>query len=125
MTALAFITVAFAGGIGAAMRLGLDAWIRARTLGLYPWGTTVINVSGSFAVGFFVSASGVWGVPTFWQVTVGLGLFGGFTTFSTMSVETVGLIREGRVWFALATSMGVLVGAVALAAFGFWLGQLF
>lgn len=125
MTVLNFVTLAVAGGCGAAVRLGLDAWIRSRTLGLYPWGTTLINISGSFLVGFFASASGAWGVPVFWQLTIGLGFLGGYTTFSTMSFETVGLIREGRAVFALATSMGVLVTAVAMASLGWWLGQFF
>lgn len=114
------LAVALAGGIGAACRMVLDGAIKSWTRVPYPLGTTVINVSGSFVLGF-VTAVGADLGP--WAVVLGTGLLGGYTTFSTASYETVRLAQEGRLRAAAFNGFGMLVVALAAAALGLWLGQ--
>lgn len=123
MTPLLFLLTAVAGGVGAALRFVLDGVIRSR-FPTIPIGTLVINVSGSFVLGL-VTAVALGEMVTPEALTVlGVGLMGGFTTFSTASVETVRLIGDRRYGAALAGSVGMLVASVLAAALGLWLGSL-
>jgi CrcB protein len=124
------VLVGVAGGLGAVCRYGLDALIRARFPGrALPWSTAVINVSGSLLLGLVVGiALGSAGLSSAaadqpgWTVVAGTGFLGGYTTFSTASVEAVQLGREGRWGRAAASAAGVLVTGTAAAAAGLWLG---
>lgn len=125
MTVLLFVSVAVAGGLGAASRLLLDGLIRARTRGSgLPWGTIAINLSGSLLLGVLLGlAAGFWVSPE-WMQILGVGFLGGYTTFSTASFETVRLLQERRRGAALFNGIGVLVAAAAAAGLGYWLGIL-
>lgn len=125
MTVLLFVSVAVAGGLGAASRLLLDGLIRARTRGSgLPWGTIAINLSGSLLLGVLLGlAAGLWVSPE-WMQILGVGFLGGYTTFSTASFETVRLLQERRRGAALFNGIGVLVAAAAAAGLGYWLGIL-
>lgn len=116
MSGMVWVAVAIAGGIGSAARYGADAWLRSSGRLPAPWSTVAINVVGSFLLGLAGTASDHW-----WLQVVSLGVLGGFTTFSTISVETVMLLREHRYAAALATSLGLLLVAVGAAAAGWWL----
>ena len=116
------VAIAVAGGFGAVARLVLDGLVRARWGMHYPVGTTVINLSGSLLLGLVTGLATSRLLPEPWPLVVGTGFLGGYTTFSTASVETVWLAQERRYAAALANSLGMLVGSVALAAVGFWLG---
>jgi CrcB protein len=61
-------------------------------------------------------------LPGSWSIVIGVGLVGGFTAFSTTSLQTVRLLQERRVWLAVANSFGMLAVAVFVAALGLWLG---
>ncbi len=116
------VAIAVAGGFGAVARLVLDGLARARWGMHHPVGTTVINLSGSLLLGLVTGLATSRLLPEPWPLVVGTGFLGGYTTFSTASVETVRLAQERRYAAALANSLGMLVGSVALAAVGFWLG---
>jgi len=129
---LALLLVAVGGGLGAAARFVVDGEIRARHGGGFPWGTFVVNVSGSFLIGvfstlFFTLARH--GVPTdvayLVQISLLTGLCGGYTTFSTATVESVRLAQSGRMRLALANSLGTLLVTVIAAALGVAVGGLF
>lgn len=113
--------IALAGGVGAAARFLLDSWIVTRVRHRVPVGTIVINLLGSFVLGLLV---GHFGHSSGWAKVVGTGAMGGFTTFSTASVEAARLLldpkatREGR-WAGVLHGFGMLVGAVLLAASGY------
>jgi CrcB protein len=112
------VLAALAGGVGAAARFVLDSLLRARLGTPYPMGTAVINVTGSLLLGLVTGlASGALLSPEL-QVVLGTGLLGGYTTFSTASVETVRLARGGRYRAALAHSLGLLATCTASAALG-------
>ncbi|MCW4456784.1 fluoride efflux transporter CrcB [Microbacterium sp. MPKO10] len=124
MTPLVFIALALAGGLGAALRFWLDGVITLRRRTPFPTATAFINVSGSLALGILAGAAAGALVPTNVALIVGTGFLGGYTTFSTASVETVRLIQQGKWAASLANSIGMLVLAVAAAALGWWLGSL-
>ncbi|OUZ10995.1 chromosome condensation protein CrcB [Aeromicrobium sp. PE09-221] len=121
MTILGFLSVAFAGGLGAVCRLLLDGIIQERNSGRFPWGTVTINVTGSFALGCVVGVAAGAPLPGSFAFVAGTGFLGGYTTFSTASYETVDLLREGRWCAGAANGLGVLVLAVLAAAAGFWI----
>ena len=122
MTPLLFVATALLGGVGAALRFLLDGLVRARTRGTFPIGTALVNLSGSFALGIVTGvAAGGWLAPEVAAV-LGVGLLGGYTTFSTASVETVRLARERRYRAAVVNGLGVVVACTLAALAGLWLG---
>lgn len=114
--------VAVAGGVGAACRFVLDGAIRARTTTTFPVGTLLINVTGSLLLGLVVGLASAGMLPAPLAEVLGVGFLGGYTTFSTAAVESVRLIQERRPWPAVASSAGMLVAGVALAAIGLAIG---
>lgn len=124
MSPLLLVAVAAAGGIGAAARFVVDGLVKDRLGAAYPWGTTAINVSGSFALGLVTGLALQAVVAPEWKAVLGTGLLGGYTTFSTASVETVRLLAAGRRGAAVANGLGMLVACVGVASLGLWLGSL-
>lgn len=116
MTAL---LVAIAGGLGAGSRYSLDAWVRPRTSDRLPWSTLIINISGSLLLGLIVGAD----ADDSWHTIAGTGFLGGYTTFSTASVETVHLALDRHYGAATLNAVGMLVLSVAAAACGYALGR--
>jgi CrcB protein len=124
VTPLLALAVAAAGGLGAVSRLVLDGVLRARLRIAFPIGTTVINVTGSFLLGFVTGLAAAHGLPPEWRAILGTGFLGGYTTFSTASYETVRLAQQRRYRAAFFNGVGMLVLALAAAWLGLWLGGL-
>lgn len=124
MTPLIFIALALAGGIGASARMLLDGIIRSRVSSAIPWGTITINVSGSLALGLLTGLASASLLPEAWQLVIGTGFLGGYTTFSTASFETIRLIQDRRWALSLFNGLGTLVVATAAAGLGLWIGGL-
>ena len=122
MNAVLFALVALAGGLGAAVRYVVDGLVRARAGASLPWGTAVINVSGSFALGLVVGLVSRGTLDATWLAIAGTGFLGGLTTFSTASFETVRLLQDRRIPLALATAVLSVVAAGAAAGLGLWAG---
>ncbi len=121
MTPVLFVALSLAGGLGAATRLLLDGIIRGRTSVAAPWGTIVINITGSLLLGLVVGLSTSNLLPETVEKVVGVGFLGGYTTFSTASFETVRLLQEDRWSVGVLNGFGVLVAATAAAGLGLWL----
>ena len=121
---LTLVLVSVAGGLGAAARLVLDGLISGRLRLAYPIGTTVINVTGSLLLGLITGLAIHHGMPPQWHLILGSGFLGGYTTFSTASVETVRLLQDGRYRAAVINGLGMLVVSVLAASLGLWLGSL-
>jgi fluoride exporter len=126
------LVVAIGGGVGAAARFMVDGEVRARHSGGFPWGTFVVNVVGSFLIGVFstlfftLTHYGVAaGDALMLQLALTTGLCGGFTTFSTGTVESIRLAQSGRMRLALANALGTLGLTVAAAGLGIAMGGMF
>ena len=118
------LAMSLAGGVGAGCRFVVDGFVKARVRLAYPVGTTLINVTGSFLLGLVTGLATAHTLPAEWRLILGTGFLGGYTTFSTASLETVRLAQEGR-WRASAlNAFGMLAGSLLAAAFGLWLGGL-
>jgi CrcB protein len=108
--------VALAGGAGVLTRYGLT---QALGPGAAPWTVVAVNVAGSFALGLLAGAGASEGA----RAVAGLGFLGGFTTFSTFSLDVFADLEAGRPGRALAVvAVSVLVG-VAAAGAGWALGR--
>ena len=119
---LAAALVCVAGGVGAAARFVLDGVLRQRLSPAYPLSTTIINLSGSLLLGLLTGLTLGHLVDLRWQLVLGTGLMGGYTTFSTASFEVARLVEERR-WVAGTThALGTAVTAVGLAGGGLALG---
>jgi CrcB protein len=111
---------ALAGGVGAGLRYLVDRLLTPAGGARFPVGILVVNVSGSFVLGV-VTGLGSAIAPEL-SLVLGLGLLGGYTTFSTVSVETV-LLAQRRRWRDAALNLfGTLVLAAIGAGLGLWLG---
>jgi len=122
MTPLLFLGIAAAGGVGASLRFLLDGVMRARVPIAYPVGTTVINISGSLLLGLLAGLASAALLPEDLRLLLGTGLLGGYTTFSTASLDTVRLLQERRHLAGLANGLGMLAVSALAAGLGYWVG---
>ena len=115
--------VALAGGLGAMARFVLDSWITARWRAPLPVGTIVINVTGSLLLGLLTG----WALRSAGSealAVLGIGFLGGYTTFSTASVEAARLARSGRGLLAVAHALLMVLLGLGAALSGLWLAGL-
>ncbi|HVX23388.1 MAG TPA: fluoride efflux transporter CrcB [Acidimicrobiales bacterium] len=117
MTLSLFLVVAVGGLVGAPSRYLLDRAISSRIESDLPWGTFVINVSGSLLLGVLTGLALTKHLPVIDKDLLGTGFCGAYTTFSTFTFETVRLLEDGRVLDALGNVVvSVAVGLGAAAA---------
>jgi fluoride exporter len=116
--------VALAAAAGAVTRYCVDVAVADRTGGLLPWGTLVVNVSGSFLLGVLVAVAARTALPPAVTVVAATGFLGAYTTFSTWVYETVRLAQEGARLAALGNAVGSLLAGVIAAGAGLALGTL-
>ncbi len=115
------LAVAFGGAFGSVARYLLSAAAQPISDSL-PWGTVIVNVAGSFIIGLFatLTVQGRYPVPENARLLVMVGICGGFTTFSSFSLETLELMRSGAMGRAavnVIASVALCIGAVALGHF--------
>jgi fluoride exporter len=111
------MAVGVAGFIGAIARYGIDGLIVQKSGGSFPWGTFLINISGSFVLGllFAVLVEGRVAVAPWIRTASTVGLVGAYTTFSTLTLETFRLVEDGSYFLASANAVGSLtLGLVAV-----------
>ena len=113
--------VAMGGAIGSLARFGVGLLVAALTGPRYPWGTLLINIVGAFVIGWF-SALTMNRLPVSPELRafVLVGLCGGFTTFSSYSLQTLELLRGGE----LAVALAYMVGSAVLCLLAVWAGAL-
>lgn len=119
---LEMIAICVAGGVGAALRFVLDGVIRQHVTLAFPVPTLVINVTGSLILGLLTGLALGHLLPHHWVLVFGTGMMGGYTTFSTASVETVRLLEERRWGAALLNGFGMLIIATLAAGLGYAIG---
>jgi CrcB protein len=111
------LAISVAGALGALSRYALQAVIDPRSGGL-PWGTFVVNVSGSFLIGLiFTVTTERLSVEPWLRTALTVGFLGAYTTFSTLAFETVRLLDGGE-WLAAFLNMAgsAVFGVVAVLA---------
>jgi CrcB protein len=121
---LAWVGFVAAGAIGAPLRYLVDSAVQDRSAGKFPWGTFVVNVSGSLILGFVTGLAIYHAFPDTPRVILGTGFCGAYTTFSAFSFETVRLLEQGATADALRNALGTLVTCAAAAAAGLALATL-
>jgi CrcB protein len=118
-----YLLIALGGALGSVTRFWFSGFVANQFGETFPWGTLLVNVTGSFVIGFFatltapdgrVFASG--NTRQFFMT----GIFGGYTTFSSFSLQTLNLARDGE-WLRAG---GNVVGSVLCCLIAVWLGHL-
>jgi CrcB protein len=118
MSPLGWAAFVAAGAIGATTRYLVDTTIAERTAGAFPWGTFVINVTGSLLLGFLTGLGLYHAFPRTPRVVLGTGFCGAYTTFSTFTFETMRLAENSARTEALLNVLGTIVAGAAAAALG-------
>ena len=116
-----YFYVAIGGALGSVLRFWLSNLIAIRFGETFPYGTLFVNVTGSFIIGFFATMTGPggqWAAPVGGRVFFMAGICGGYTTFSSFSLQTLGLVQEGEWLYAGLNALA----SVALCLAAVWLG---
>ena len=118
-----YTLIALGGALGSVARFALNGVISSHFGETFPWGTFVINVTGSFIIGFFATLTGPDGrmfASGNTRMFFMTGICGGYTTFSSFSLQTLNLAREGE-WFRAGANT---VGSVVACLVAVWLGHI-
>lgn len=121
-----FVWIGIGGALGSIARAWMAIAVADITGPRFPWGTILINIFGSFVIGLFgtlTATDGRFSVSADTRAFVMIGICGGFTTFSSFSLQTLDLIRDGRAGQAMANILlSVILCLVAVTA-GFWIAN--
>jgi CrcB protein len=117
------LLVALGGAIGSAARYLVGAFVANRFGPDFPWGTFIVNVSGSFLIGVILSLVGGGQLPAGARLFLAVGVMGGYTTFSTYSNETLQLVQGGEVGAAMFNALGQVVAGFIGVYLGVVLGR--
>jgi len=116
-----FLLVAIGGAAGSLLRFIAATAIMNRYAGAFPLGTFLINVTGSFIIGFLLTIIETRaGLSPHWKPLLIIGFLGGYTTFSSFEWETLSLVRQDAFWVAV----GYLMASVFCGFTAVWLGAL-
>lgn len=116
--------IAAGGALGSVLRFGMSTWVHVLAGRGFPWGTLAVNVAGSLAMGFlFVLFTDRLSDSAVWRAGILIGVLGGFTTFSSFSIETFNLVEQGEWLKAVANSVASLVLCVGATWAGVILGR--
>jgi CrcB protein len=118
-----YLWIAIGSALGGVARFALNGLVSRSFGGTFPWGTLLINITGSFAIGFFntlTGPSGRWFVSAQGRLFFMTGICGGYTTFSAFSLQTLNLAQGGE-WLHAGSNVA---GSVVLCLLAVWLGHL-
>jgi fluoride exporter len=118
---MVYLWVAIGGALGSMARYGFSGIVAQLTGGTFPYGTMFVNVTGGWLIGFLASISAPesqFFIPAPVRVLLMTGVCGGYTTFSTFSLESFNLLRDGESLAALAN----MLISVVLCVLAVWLG---
>lgn len=117
------IAVFIGGGIGSTARFLLAAVVQRSFPGIFPWGTLAVNIAGSLLLGVIAGLAARAIISAEWRLFLAVGLCGGFTTFSTLSLEVAELIRAAQYTTAVVYMALSLIAGIAAVAVGLWLAK--
>ncbi len=119
---ITYVWIALGGALGSVARFSCSSLAASWFGETFPWGTLIINIVGSFVIAFFATMTGPNGrvlvAPDVRQFVM-VGICGGYTTFSSFSLQTLNLVRDGDMIRAGAN----VVGSVVLCLLAVWLGH--
>lgn len=124
MTWWQWLLVAAAGSVGAPARYMLDTVVSERVEAMFPYGTMVVNVTGSFLLGVLTGLALDHGLGATAQLVLGTGLLGAYTTFSTFTLETLSLLQAGETRAAVRNVAGSVFAGTGAAAAGWALAAI-
>jgi len=114
-----YLYIAAGGAFGAVTRYLISTWIYNKSEQVFPYGTFVVNLTGCFLLGLFYTLSLEKSVINAqFRTMITVGFIGAYTTFSTFSLETINLIKEG----SMGTALLYVGSSVILGLFSVWLG---
>ena len=120
-----YLWIGLGGFLGANVRYMLTIWVAAKWGSTFPYGTLVINLSGSFLLCLLVEVFSTYlTLPPSLRLALTVGFLGAYTTFSTFSYEWLRLLQEGAVWPCLIYTLGSVLGGGVAGVAGFSLGRL-
>jgi CrcB protein len=120
---MSYLWIFIGGGLGSIARFVFSSLIARQFGETFPWGTLLVNISGSFVIGLFATLTnpeGRWLVPGLWRQFFMVGICGGYTTFSSFSLQTLALAEDGQ-WFKAGANA---VLSLVLCLLGVWLGHI-
>lgn len=119
------LAVVVGAGIGGGLRYALGGWMTERWGTSFPWSTFVVNVSGSFLLGLLLTLSLERSmVSPMWRLFLGVGILGGYTTFSTLSFESIALMQRGLIMQGALNMFGSGLAGLAAVMLGVLVGRL-
>ena len=127
---IAYLWVALGGALGSVSRYWLSGLVAARFGESFPWGTLVINVTGSFLIGVIGAVASPEGrmdsqARAFATQFLMIGICGGYTTFSSFSLQTLRLVQDDEWLYAGGNVILSVVLCLVAVWLGYWLGSLF
>ena len=119
-----YLAVAAGGAIGATLRFAVAQLALNRWGSNFPWGTLAVNLVGSLLIGLCWQLFEKWQISPNQRVLLFVGIFGGFTTFSSYALESLRLLQEGRLQVGLIYMVGSNLGGLTAVFLGYLLGRL-
>lgn len=117
------IPVMIGGALGAGARHLVGATMLSRFGPGFPWWTLTVNIVGGLLMGLLVSILAKGGGSEQARLLLGVGVLGGFTTFSAFSLETWLMIERGQAMIAAAYVLASVIGSVAALGLGLWVAR--
>jgi CrcB protein len=118
------LLIAFGGSLGCVARFAVSSMTSNASSGAFPWGTFAVNITGSFLIGVFAELFETTVVPSGWRSFATIGFLGGYTTFSTFTLETLNLLRDGELRYALLNLLGSNLLGISCVALGLYATRL-
>ena len=117
-----YLWIGLGSALGGAARYWCYGFVARFATGTFPWGTLFVNVLGCSFIGLFAALTGPegrWLAPSSFRIFVMTGICRGYTTFSTFSLETLNLVRDGQ-WFKAGANV---IGSLLFCLVGVWVGD--
>jgi CrcB protein len=113
-----YLVIGLGGFIGANTRFIVGQWAAQKWGTAFPYGTFLINITGSFILGLFATLLLHFAWNDYWRLLIAIGFVGAYTTFSTFEYETLQLVAQGSWTRAMMNALGSLVCGFAAAYTG-------
>lgn len=119
-----FIVISIGAVLGANARYWLSGWAAEKFGAAFPFGTLLVNLTGSLVMGFFITIiSERFVVDPYWRLFIVIGFLGAYTTFSTYTYESIALLLAGQIGLGLLNLVGSSLAGTLAVTIGILLGR--